>query len=249
MLILGIETSTPRSSVALVDPERVVASAALGVPRRHAEFLAPAIAFCLDQAGRSPGDVTGVAAGLGPGLYTGLRVGIAAAQSFAAARQLPTVGLCGLDVLAFQVRHARRLICAAVDARRGEVFWAFYRTAPGGVQRQTDLQVGTPGRLAGEIEATGEECLVLGDAVLNHREELTPRNAELAGVELAWPHAADLAELAVPRFVREETEPPAALQPIYLREPDAQLNWETRGRLRGGAGANAAGAGGGGDGA
>ncbi|MEX2328312.1 MAG: tRNA (adenosine(37)-N6)-threonylcarbamoyltransferase complex dimerization subunit type 1 TsaB, partial [Nitriliruptoraceae bacterium] len=83
MLILGLETSTSRSSVALVDGDRVVASASLGVDRRHGEFVAPAIDFCLRQAGMSADRITGVAVGTGPGLFTGLRVGIATAQAIA----------------------------------------------------------------------------------------------------------------------------------------------------------------------
>ena len=234
MLILGIESSTPRSSVALADSEGVVAQAALGVDRRHGEFLAPAIDFCLRQAGRTVSDVTGVAVGLGPGLYTGLRIGIATAQAFASARSLPVVGMVGLDVLAFQARHVRRLVCAALDARRGELFWAFYRAAPGGVQRLTDLRVGTPDRLVGEIEGAGEECLVIGDAAMRHRELLNGVDAEVSGTSPARPDAADLVGLALPRFVREETVRPQELQAVYLRQADARIGWQTRGRLAGG---------------
>lgn len=235
MLILGIESSTPRSSVALVDDRTVLASASLGVDRRHGEFLAPAIQFCLDQVGASPEDVTGVTVGLGPGLYTGLRVGVVTATTFAAARQLPVVGLSGLDVLAFQERHTRRLICAALDARRGELFWAFYRCAPGGVQRETELRVGKPDTLAAEIEGVGEPCLVVGDGGERYRQALESVDAELAGSSVAWPEAADLAELARPRFIREETQRPNELEVIYLRQADAKIGWETRGKLRGGA--------------
>lgn len=234
MLVLSIETSTPRSSVALADHERVVASAALGMGRQHGEFVAPAIRFCLEHTGSRARDVTGVVVGIGPGLYTGLRVGIAAAKAFAAALRLPVVGLCGLDVLAFQMRYGRRLICAAIDARRSEVFWAFYRPVPGGVQRQGELRVGAPDKLAGEIEAAGDDCLVVGDGGTRYREVLTGAGAEVTGAAMAWPDAGDLVTLATPRFVREETQRPDELQPIYLRKADARLGWETRGRLRGG---------------
>lgn len=234
MLVLGLETSTLRSSVALVDHERIVASASLGVPRRHGEFVAPAIEFCLAQADVDVDRVAGVAVGLGPGLYTGLRVGIATAQAFAAARQLPVVGLCGLDVLAFQVRHVRRPICAVIDARRNELFWAFYRASPGGVQRATDLQLGTIDTLVAELESSGEEPLVIGDGAITYRDRLEHADVELGGPDTAWPDAADLAELAVPRFVREETQRPTELHPIYLRKADARIGWEERGRLRGG---------------
>jgi tRNA threonylcarbamoyladenosine biosynthesis protein TsaB len=231
MLVLAVESSTSRSSVALLDGERVVASASLGVARRHGEFLTPALRFCLDQAGVGIERIGGVAVGLGPGLYTGLRVGIATAASFAAARSLPTVGVSGLDVLAFRTRHTRRVICAAIDARRGEVFWGLYRPSPGGVQLIGELQVGTADALAAEIEGLGEPCLVVGDAVLAHRETLG-RVADVAAP--SWPDAADLAELAHPRFVREETVRPEQLRPLYLRHPDAAIGWQARGRLQGG---------------
>lgn len=235
MLVLGIETSTARSSVALVDDEHVLASASLGVARRHGEFLAPAIRFCLTQAGVSIDRLAGVAVGIGPGLFTGLRVGIATAQTLAAARQLPTVGRCGLDVLAFSARHTSRPIIAALDARRGEQFWATYRPVPGGVQREDDPRVGTPEELLADIEAHGPDVLVVGDGVLRYRDQLAETGAQLGGPDLAWPDAAHLAELALPRFHREETLPPEQLRPMYLRQADAKIGWETRGRLQGGA--------------
>jgi tRNA threonylcarbamoyladenosine biosynthesis protein TsaB len=226
MLVLGLETSTTRSSVALVDGDRVVASASLGVPRRHGEFLAPAIAFCLEQAGLDAARVHGVAVGTGPGLFTGLRVGLATAAAFAAARSLPVVGLSGLDVLAFSARYTQRPICAVLDARRGELFWAFYRSSPGGVQRDSDPVVGRPEQLAADVEARPGEVLAVGDGAMVAREVLEDAGAEVAGPDLAWPDAADLAVLAVPRFVREETSRPDQLRPIYLRQADARIGWQ-----------------------
>jgi tRNA threonylcarbamoyladenosine biosynthesis protein TsaB len=234
MLLLGLETSTARCSVALVEDDRVLASAALGVARRHGEFLAPAIRFCLQQASVDVGRIAGVAVGVGPGLFTGLRVGIATAQTFAAALQLPVVGLSGLDVLALQARYTTRPICAAIDARRGELFWAFYRAVPGGVQREGELCLGRADQLAAEIEANGDEVLVVGDGALSYRERLQATGAELAGPDIAWPDAADLAELALPRFLREETLRPERLAPVYLRQADVQIGWAQRGALRGG---------------
>lgn len=231
MRVLAIESSTSRSSVAIVDGDRVLASASLGLPRRHGEFLVPALRFCLDQAGLDLDRIGGVAVGTGPGLYTGLRVGIATAQTLAAARDLPTIGVSGLDVLAFRARHTRRLLCAAIDARRGEVFWALYRPSPGGVQRVGEVRLTTADGLAAELEGLGEPCLVVGDASTTSRETLE-RVAAVAAP--SWPDAADLAELVHPRFVREETVRPEQLQPLYLRHPDAAIGWQQRGRLRGG---------------
>lgn len=234
MLVLGIETSTPRSSVCLASEQGLLAAAALGRANAHGEFLAPAIGFCLRQA-RLPIDaVSGVAVSLGPGLFTGMRVGIATAQTIAHSRMLPVVGLASLDLLAFPVRHVRRLVCAALDARRGELFWAFYRPAPGGLQRVTEFRVGPPEKLAGEIEATPDDVLCVGDGAAANSALLESTGAEVGSHSMAYPMAHALVELALPRFVREETQRPEDLHPIYIRKADARISWRNRGALLGG---------------
>lgn len=235
MLVLGIETSTAQSSVCLATERGVVAGAALGRGRAHGEFLAPAMRFCLDQAGVGLDAVNGVAASLGPGLYTGMRVGLATAQTLAHARGLPVVGLASLDLVAFNVRHVRRLICAVIDARRGELFWALYRNAPGGVQRVSDYRVGTAERLAGEVGATDEDVLCVGDGALAARPVLESAGAEAPdAIGVGSPSAQSLVELALPRFLREETQRPEDLRPIYLRRADARISWRDRGARLGG---------------
>lgn len=233
MLILAVETSTPRSSVALVARDGVVAAATLGVPRRHGEFVASAVEFCLDQAGRTAADVTGVAAGIGPGLYTGLRVGMAFSQAFAQARRLPVVGMSGLDVLAHSMRHSVRPILAVLDARRGEVFWGRYDRVPGGVARNGDLHVGPVDEVAAEIVSLGGDVLVLGDSQAVGRDALNQVDARPDLANRA-PAASDLGLLALPRFEREETKRAGGLEPIYLRRVDAKIGWQQRGRLQGG---------------
>ncbi|HEX6257557.1 MAG TPA: tRNA (adenosine(37)-N6)-threonylcarbamoyltransferase complex dimerization subunit type 1 TsaB [Euzebyales bacterium] len=236
MLILGIETSTMRSSVCLGTERGLLASATLGRGRAHAEFLTPAIAFCLQQGDVSLSSVAGIAVGLGPGLFTGMRVGIATAQTIAHARHLPVVGLNALDLLAFPVRwvHPDRLICAVIDARRSELFWAFYRPSAGGVQRVTDLRVGPAGKLAGEIEAVREDVLCVGDGAVAEASLLESVGAAVASHGSAHPSASALVELALPRFLREETQQPDDLRPIYVRKADARISWQNRGALFGG---------------
>jgi tRNA threonylcarbamoyladenosine biosynthesis protein TsaB len=236
VLILGIETSTVQSSVCLATERGPVSTASLGRGRAHAEFLTPAIDFCLRRADVAMSSVAGVAVGLGPGLFTGMRVGIATAQTLAHARQLPVVGLNALDLLAFPVRYVRsdRLICAVIDARRSELFWAFYRPSLGGVQRVTDLRVGPAGKLAGEIEAVREDVLCVGDGAVVVSSLLESAGAAVASHGHAHPNAWALVELALPRFLREETQQPDDLRPIYVRSADARISWQNRGALFGG---------------
>lgn len=239
MLVLGIETSTPAASVCLGNETGIVTCAETGVglphlARAHGSFVAPAIRYCLSVAGLDSQAVNGVAVSLGPGLFTGMRVGIVTAQAFAHARGLPMVGLASLDLLAFPQRHVRRQICSVIDARRGELFWALYRSAPGGVQRVSDYRRGRPDALAAEIEATTDDILCVGEGARLHAGLLESAGADVADGMGAQPGARALVQLALPRFIREETSRPEDLAPIYLRKADAQINWAKRGALHGG---------------
>lgn len=229
MLILGIETATTQVGCAIGGHEGVRASAHHTRARRHAETLVPMIQVVAAHAEVSLEDLGAIAVDVGPGLFTGLRVGIATAKAMAYALGVPMVGVSSLDLLAFSVRTSNRLIVAAVDARRGEVFHARYRQVPGGVQRVSEAAVSRPDELATEVAATGEDLLLVGDGArryAGHFEAVT--HVELADAGLAYPNAGSLVQLAHARAMREDFVPHWQLEPVYLRQPDAEINWVTR---------------------
>lgn len=229
MLILGIESSTAQVGCAIGGHEGVLASAHSAKGRRHAESLAPQIDFVRRQAGVELRDIAAVAVDVGPGLYTGLRVGISTATSIAYALGVPMIGVQSLDLVAFPLRTSPRLIVAALDARRGELFHALYRQVPGGMQRLTAPAVGAPDELASDLVARDEQSLLVGDGALRYREVFDALvDAELSDQGLAHPNAASLVQLAHARAMREEFVNPWEVQPVYLRRPDAEINWSTR---------------------
>ena len=117
--VLAIDTSTSRTSVAIIDGDTVLFSGYKDGATAHGPSL-PALV----QEGLAVSDVDEVVVGMGPGPFTGLRVGIAFAQSFALARQIPVRGVCSLDAIAAQVNEPDFIVI--VDARRKEVYWARY---------------------------------------------------------------------------------------------------------------------------
>jgi tRNA threonylcarbamoyladenosine biosynthesis protein TsaB len=234
VLILGIETSTQKVGCAIGGHEGVLAMFELGRGRRHAETLVPAIEFTCKQARIDLDEISVVAVDIGPGLFTGLRVGVAAAKAMASALRVPMIGVASLDLLALAVRTSPLLIAAVIDARKGEVYSGFYRQVPAGVQRVRDHRVGSPEDLLSELVATGEDCLLVGDGAHRYAELLQDGlgRAELAGQWLASPSAAQLVQLAHAHALREQWVNPWELEPLYLRKPDAEINWETRYRRR-----------------
>jgi tRNA threonylcarbamoyladenosine biosynthesis protein TsaB len=229
MLIIGIDTATAQVSVAVGGHEGVLASTQSLRGKQHAEVLTPAIQFTCRQARIELSEISVVAVDLGPGLFTGLRVGVASAKAMAHALNVPMIGVSSLDLLAFPVRFTSRLIVATIDARRGELFYAFYRQVPGGVQRISPHQVGSPDDLASEILAAGEECLMVGDGAQRYREVFEGlKKIEIVEEGFAHPAASSLVMLAHAQALREQWVKPWDLQPLYLRKPDAEINWATR---------------------
>ena len=113
--------------------------------------------------------------------------------------------------------------------RRGELFHAFYRPVPGGVQRVSDYEVSSPDDLASEILAHSEDCLVVGDGALRYHEVFDGlRKVELADFGFAYPNAASLVQLAHAQALREQWVKPWEITPLYLRKPDIDINWATR---------------------
>lgn len=232
MLVLGIETSTPQTTVALGTEQGTVAAALRSSPLGSHETVMSTVEHLLRWADAQPSQLAGIAVGLGPGLFTGMRVGIATAKTLAQVLHAPVAGVASLDLVAFSVRYARRLICATIDARRGEIFYAFYRPVPGGVQRETDFLVGAPDRLAAELEARREDTMLVGNGALVYRRQLEEAGShvEFASAAYAFPAASALVELVIPRFEREEFDSLYELRPYYVRKSDAEINWDRRRR-------------------
>ncbi|MDT7546443.1 MAG: tRNA threonylcarbamoyladenosine biosynthesis protein TsaB [Actinomycetota bacterium] len=203
MLVLGIDTSTPAVSVALVDVEGgLLAESVVVDARRHGELLAEGIRRVLLEAGADRRDVGAIAVGLGPGPFTGLRVGVVTAATLSDALGIPAYGTCSLDGLGEGER------VAMTDARRREVYWARYDL----VGTRTDgPHVSRPDDLVDELRG----IRVVGTGAQLYAEVLAGLDVRS---EPLYPSAAALVGIVVPR-IGSTADP---LVPLYLRRPDAE---------------------------
>jgi len=147
-------------------------------------------------SGASRAELTGVVVGTGPGSFTGLRLGLAAARGLALALELPVAGVSTLAALAAGAPGA----VPVVDAGRREVF---------------TLLGGEPAACAPDQVPVG---LCVGDGALRYRTVLEERGAEVPpdDDERHVPRARFHAQLA------REFGPADAVEPLYLRVPDAE---------------------------
>jgi tRNA threonylcarbamoyl adenosine modification protein YeaZ len=116
---LAIDTSTSKTIVAIIEDGAVLFEESHEGATDHGRALSELVAKAL-KVSKPPHQVV---VGMGPGPFTGLRVGIAFAQTFALARDIPVVGVCSLDA----IKVDQNQYTVAVDARRKEIYWASYK--------------------------------------------------------------------------------------------------------------------------
>ena len=229
MKVLGIDTSTSCGAVGLMDDGEVLSDYLLNIPVTHSERLLGAIEFILREAHCSTGDVDGWAISLGPGSFTGLRIGVSTVKGLAFATGKPVAGVGTLDVLASQVSPTSYLICPILDARKKEVYSAFYRYGGGNfLRRQSDYQALRPEDLIKKIK---EQTIFLGDGVRTYRDFLFHSLSSLAifpAPPAHVPHGSTVAKLGLELLKKGKHLNVSTFSPIYVRPSEAEVKWREK---------------------
>jgi tRNA threonylcarbamoyladenosine biosynthesis protein TsaB len=235
MLALAVESATEAAAVALADETGLLGSLVLARGRRHTETIAPAIDLLTRRLGLALTDLDLLGVDVGPGLFTGLRVGVGTVKALAFALDRPVATLTSLEVLAYALAASGvpegRLLVPVVDARRGEVFSARFRTPLLALPDRDDAAVtlSAPEDLAADLAGLGEPLLLVGDGALRYRSLFAPLpGLTLAGPAFASPPVTALAELTVGLGLAGRVHDGAAVLPRYLRDADARINWGQR---------------------
>lgn len=218
-MILGLDTATPATTVALLGAGGEVHEARHdprpGERPGHGTRLLALIDAVMAEAGAEWAEVETIATGIGPGLFTGLRIGVSTARALGQARALPLAGVSSLAALAAGAREALlRPVTAVIDARRGEVFAVAFDAAGRALGEPAAVR---PSELARRLSG----ALAVGDGSVRFREELEAGGAEIPADD------SPLHRLSAVHVCRlgAEAEPvgPDGLLPSYVRAPDAEL--------------------------
>lgn len=227
-LILSMDTATPCSAVALTSGTRkdgrVIASLSLTGNVTHSRRLFTAIDYLMKEAAVDWTSIAGIGVSLGPGSFTGLRIGMATAKGLAAAAGKALLGVSTLDSLAAKC-VTPYLICTVLDARKKEVYAAFYRCNGNGLsERVSDMTVMAPEKLACSIS---EPVIMVGDGAMVYRhlfKRLLREKVIFAPSQLHEPSASSLGLLAGEMLDLGEQLDVADAVPVYIRSSDAELN-------------------------
>jgi tRNA threonylcarbamoyladenosine biosynthesis protein TsaB len=220
--ILGIDTATSATAVAVLDRDQIELrdDPPGGERPRHAETLLPLLEQALAQAGIGWESVARICVGTGPGGFTGLRLGISTARALAQGHDLPLVGVSSLEALARGIDPLNEgPALAVIDARRGEVFASAYRDHRTTMEPTAITPADLAERLAAQRELDGRPMIGVGNGAVRFRAEL-----ERAGVTVPSDSspAHRVSALLICRLGRErEPVDRDSLLPDYRREPDA----------------------------
>lgn len=224
MRVLGIETSTGVEGVAVVERGRLLGEWTLNLPQSHSIRLLPSIDGLLRALGMGIEEVDGIAVSIGPGSFTGLRIGLSTAKGLSMSLGKPLLGVPTLKALALPFSSWPYLLCPLIDARRGELYVALYRSRGDELDEVLSPQVLPPEEVVERLR--GEGALLVGDGALLYKDlflkELGDR-AYFPPPPLHHPRASAVAFLGEGRLLRGERDDLLTLTPLYVRPSDAEL--------------------------
>jgi len=224
--ILGFDLSTPRAVAALGLPDGSMRALVNDEMTEHLAWLMPAVHLLLSEAGLRPADLGAIAVGRGPGSFTGVRTAVVTAKAMAHVLGTALVAPSSLDLVAGSITTEGDAVCACLDARRRELYYAFYVIEQGEPRLEGERRVGQPARMIEDcrsFRASSRRHLSLaGNGLEAYRELLEGEFAETATLTaVLYPGGEELIRAATRMLERRETVAALSLTPLYLRLPDS----------------------------
>jgi tRNA threonylcarbamoyladenosine biosynthesis protein TsaB len=228
---LALDTTTRGGSVAVLDDDRVLALVRGDESRTHGERMPGEMARALDEAGVARDRLDLLAVATGPGAFTGLRIGLAAMQGLSMTLEKPVIGVSALDALAEQLAPGDAdCILPWMDAQRGDVFATL-------IERDSRAVIEVPTAANPDVLITAwlphldnHSAIFIGDAATRDAEIIARRATGLWQARAPEPLAPHIARLARRKALQGDSGSPHALEPIYVRRPDAEIERERRRR-------------------
>ena len=231
-MILCLETSTAVCSVSLVDNGNVIALRESLDGQNHAEKITIFIDEVMKEAGVAYKDLDAVATSMGPGSYTGLRIGVSAAKGLCYAMEKPLIAIDTLAAMAngFEDNKTTRqqdnklepiansqqptaILCPMIDARRMEVYTAFFNEK---LEKISDTEALIVDENSFMELKQNNHLYLFGDGA-DKLVNLFENEVNITVVEKFHCSAAYMAKLADEAFKNKQFVDVAYFEPFYLK--------------------------------
>lgn len=223
MNILALDTSGQTASVACIKAGVLLGEYTLNHKMTHSQTIMPMLAEMCQRAEIALSELDYIAVAAGPGSFTGLRIGAATAKGLAHGLAIPIVPVPTLDALAYTIFDTNSIICPIMDARRRQVYTAFYRWENGELERLTEYAAESIETVLAAASAFQKQVIFLGDAVAVYHDSILKYNAFLiAPVHSRCQRAAAVAELGLYYANKGMAVKGEDFAPFYLRKSQAE---------------------------
>ena len=235
MLYLGIDSSAKTASVAIANGDLTLLSECyVNAGLTHSETLMPMLESALSSAKVSVNDIDVICVNAGPGSFTGIRIGTAAAKGLAFTDGKKCAAVSTLSSIARQLTALSCIACCAMDARCGQVYAAIFRCSSNGAERLCEDIAIPVEELYNMLKGYNERIVFAGDGAQICYDAMHGRLADcsVAPEQLRYQRAYGVI-LAAAAAGEEAFISAAALEPVYLRPPQAERELKLKQPLKG----------------
>ena len=224
-LVLALDTATPVQSLAIVRGQSILFEAFCRSQTKEGPGLLTLVDAALHQCEIKLDDIDRFVVSRGPGAFTGLRVSMAMLKSLALTLDKPLYSASSLEAIAYDALPENAVLASCIDARRGELYTAFYTMKERKIVNLSDEMLVKPEEFAAYVNQVypDQQVICVGSAFPNYTRKLEALCPRLI-MRPANPRAAMLAKIVLEKFPNELPDIPLeALEPKYIRMDDFEL--------------------------
>lgn len=229
MKILGIDTAAMYGSVAIVDDGQVLSECISEDKSSYARRLLGMIDKTLKSAHLAITDIEGFAVSSGPGSFTGIRIGISTAYGLSMPQDRPVAGISSLLAIASSFPNIEGYLCPVIDAKRKEVYAAFYKRKCGVLERVSEEMVIDPAELCLMID---RPVTFIGKDIEHYKGTIKETSRVPVCFADYAPVNSTAASMAITGLQRVKENGSMSdikiLSPNYIRRSEAEIRWEEK---------------------
>lgn len=217
--ILSIETSTKVCSLSLAIDGECVFNKEDFISSSHSKLLGIYAKDAVDFAKNNSLAIDAVAVSSGPGSYTGLRIGVSEAKGLCYGFGIPLIAIDSLRIMAHLAMLKYKptddtLLCPMIDARRMEVYSAFYDNKLNEI-RQVQADIIDEQSYSADY-LSKYKVMIFGDGSSKCKEVILSPNAMF--LDDIYPLASGMNTLAEEAYKNKQFVDVAYFEPFYLKE-------------------------------
>jgi tRNA threonylcarbamoyladenosine biosynthesis protein TsaB len=218
--ILYLETATKICSVAVAKDESLISLKETSVVNSHSSLITVFAEQCVKDANIEFNDLDAICVSMGPGSYTGLRIGVSTAKGFCYALDIPLIAVNTLQSMAklYSIEHPELkkdiLLCPMIDARRMEVFTAFFDMTSSFI-RETQADIIDENSYSDILSKNS--VIFFGDGSDKCRQALSS-NSNILFDDTFKISAKGMIPLSIKKFRQKQFEDVAYFEPYYLKD-------------------------------